>query len=163
VKRTSTIALGLTGILAAIIGAGSATATIAKDGTYGKVTATANEQATNAKSAPVLLRKEVSDVDGDEKEDTVAYFDSDSDGVVDGEAIDLGSNGQVDVLAVRCDADDDGLEDDWLVVNAETEEIRAAMIDEDNDGVVEAVQYGNGRRQALPASSHGEIQAAFKF
>jgi len=68
--------------------------------------------------APVLLKKETTDVDNDGKDDVVSYFDSNNDGVVDAEAIDLGSTGTVTVLAIRCDADGDGREDDWAVVNA---------------------------------------------
>ena len=121
------------------------------------------KQASNRSAAPVLLQKESLDVDDDGKVDTVAYFDNNNAEIVDGEAIDLGSDGKVDVLAVRCDADRDGKSDDWLVVDAESEEIRAAMIDANDDGEVESVLYADGRRDSLPAGAGGEIQAAFRY
>lgn len=114
------------------------------------------------KKDPVLLKKESVDVDNDGKMDVVSYFDSNGDGVVDAEAIDLGSTGTVTVLAIRCDADGDGREDDWAVVNAETEEITAALIDADDDGEADAVAYGDGKREALPVASN-TIESAFRY
>jgi hypothetical protein len=93
---------------------------------------------------PVLLSKESSDVDGDGKADTVSYFDMDKDGSVDSEVIDLGSTGKPSIVALRCDADKDGKFDDWLVVDAETEQARAALIDGNDDGDVDRVAFADG-------------------
>jgi len=111
----------------------------------------------------VLLKKEQLDVNDDGVLDTVAYFDSDGDTVVDGEAIDIGSTGHVSVLAIRADADNDGRSDDWLVVNADTEEVRAALIDGDNDGQADSISYADGKSTPLDVAHNGEIRAAFSF
>jgi hypothetical protein len=112
--------------------------------------------------APALLKKETTDVDNDGKMDVVSYFDSNNDGVVDAEAIDLGSTGTVTVLAIRCDADGDGREDDWAVVNASTEEVTAALIDANDDGEADAVAYGDGKREALPVAA-GSLKPVFQY
>jgi hypothetical protein len=153
----------LAGTLAVVLN-GVAAAAATTQGPTAEVDADAKAQPSpEGVAEPVLLKKEILDVDGNGVEDVVAYFDTDSDGVVDGEAIDLSSDDVVDVLALRCDADDDGRNDDWVVVNAKTEEIRAAMIDDNDDGVVESVLYANGRREALPVNGEGTITAAFRF
>lgn len=101
-------------------------------------------------SRPSLMKIERDDVDEDGVVDVVAYYDVDGDGVVDAEVIDLGATGVADILAIRCDADEDGREDDWAVVDAKTQEIRAALIDSNNDGETDAVSYGNGETEPLP-------------
>lgn len=98
---------------------------------------------------PVLLSKESSDVDGDGVADTVSYFDMDNDGSVDSEVIDLGSTGKPSIVALRCDADKDGKFDDWLVVDAETEQARAALIDGNDDGDVDKVAFADGTDEAV--------------
>lgn len=104
--------------------------------------------------APVLLSEEKSDVDADGKVDTVSYFDTDSDGVVDSEVIDLGSTGTASVLAIRCDADGDGKYDDWLVVDAESEQAKAMLIDANDDGEVDKVAFADGSSE--PVQTEGE-------
>jgi len=98
---------------------------------------------------PVLLSKESSDVDGDGVADSVSYFDMDNDGAVDSEVIDLGSTGKPSIIALRCDADKDGKFDDWLVVDAVTEEARATLIDSNDDGDVDRVAFADGTGEAV--------------
>lgn len=105
--------------------------------------------AAHGSAEPALLRSEQQDLDGDGTLDTVAYFDSDGDGGVDSEVIDLGSTGEADIVAVRCDGDNDGREDDWVVVDAKTEVARAVLLDENDDGNVDQVAFADGRREPI--------------
>jgi len=98
---------------------------------------------------PKLLSKETSDVDGDGTKDLVSYFDSDGDGHVDNEVIDLGSTGTPSIIAVRCDADGDGRFDDWLVIDAASEEPRAALVDANDDGDVDRVAFADGTSEPV--------------
>lgn len=100
---------------------------------------------------PVLLKIERLDVDDDGKIDAVAYYDVDGDGIVDSEVIDIGATGTATILAVRCDADGDGRDDDWLVIDAASEQVRAALIDGDDDGETELVSYGDGITEPIPS------------
>jgi hypothetical protein len=102
---------------------------------------------------PVLLQKEKADVDGDGTTDLVSYFDTDDDGAVDSEVIDLGSTGKPTILAIRCDADADGRYDDWLVVDAVSEEPRAALIDANDDGDVDKVAFADGSSEPVQNGS----------
>jgi len=103
---------------------------------------------------PVLLSKESSDVDGDGVADSVSYFDLDNDGAVDSEVIDLGSTGTASIVALRCDADKDGKFDDWLVVDAETEQARAALIDANDDGDVDRVAFADGSGEPVDEAAN---------
>ena len=67
------------------------------------------------------------------------------------------------VLAIRCDADEDGIADDWLVVDGASEEIRAALIDSDNDGEADLVSYGSGKTEPIPVAANGDIKALFSY
>lgn len=109
--------------------------------------------AASEKAAPVLLQTERLDVDDDGTMDIVAYYDVDGDGSVDSEVIDLGGTGEADIIAIRCDADGDGRADDWAVVDAKTEEVRAALIDGDDDGETELVSYGTGEPEPIGGES----------
>jgi len=103
-----------------------------------------------AKGGPaVLLGKERADIDGDGTVDTVSYFDTDGDEAVDSEVIDLGSTGKASIMALRCDADADGKFDDWLVVDAASEEPRAALIDTNDDGDVDRVAFADGTSEPV--------------
>jgi len=106
----------------------------------------------NKNAKPELLSKEKSDVDGDGIDDTVSYFDTDGEDGVDSEVIDLGSTGKPSILAIRCDADHDGRYDDWLVVDAKTEQPRAALVDSDDDGDVDRVAFADGTTEAVDAA-----------
>jgi hypothetical protein len=127
---------------------------VAATGLIAEAQIAAPGQSVDAKTpTPVLMKKDSVDVDGDGTMDAVSYFDSNGDDIVDAEAIDLGATGTVDVLAIRCDADGDGRTDDWAVVNAETEEVTAALIDANDDGEADAVAYGDGKRESLPVAT----------
>ena len=102
--------------------------------------------------APVLLLHESVDVDGDGVEDSVSYFSSREDGALDAQSIDFGSTGKISVLALRCDFDKDGKEDDWMVVDPDTEELKAVLLDKDDDGEADLVDLGHG--QTRPFHGH---------
>jgi hypothetical protein len=93
---------------------------------------------------PVLIFQQTVDINGDGVDDVVSYYSSRPDRALDAESIDLGSTGRISVLAVRCDADNDGKEDDWIVVDPATEIVKAALLDTDEDGNVDTVDLGNG-------------------
>src|SRR5438105_1527923 len=88
-----------------------------------------------------LLRKETADVDGDGEPDTIAYYDTNGDGVPDVEIVDLGSTGKPTVIAIRCDVDHKGHANDWAVIDAASGEVRAALLDTDGDGEVDTVEF----------------------
>jgi hypothetical protein len=94
---------------------------------------------------PVLILQQTVDINGDGVDDVVSYYSSRPDRALDAESIDFGSTGRISVLAVRCDADNDGKEDDWIVVDPATEIVKAALLDTNEDGDVDTVDLGNGR------------------
>ena len=112
---------------------------------------------------PVLMRTDNEDVDGDGKSDTIAYFDIDGDGTVDSEVIDLGSTGTASIVAIRCDADHDGRKDDWLVVDAVTNELRATLLDTNDDGEADKVKFLDGGVEAIPASDETALKPLYHF
>ena len=148
----------LAGLFAAALGAGAMVAVTQTKSSHDPSLAGAG------KSQPVLVRKESQDVDGDGTPDVVAYFAEKEGGSVVAEAIDLGSDGIADVYAIRTDADKDGRADDWVVVNARTEEVRATLIDTDGDGDVDTIAFADGRRETIPAAMRRKgIGAVFGF
>lgn len=102
-----------------------------------------------AKKTPVLLHRESVDVNDDGVKDSVSYFSSRDDHAFDAQSIDFGSTGRISVLALRCDFDTDGKDDDWMVVDPDTEDVKAVLLDKDDDGEVDLVDLGNGRTEAF--------------
>jgi hypothetical protein len=98
---------------------------------------------------PILLLQEKVDVDGDGLDDTVSYFSSRPDGPLDAQSIEFGAVGKMSVLAVRCDFDQNGSDNDWLIVDPDTEDVKAALVDTNEDGEVDQVDLGNGRTEAF--------------
>jgi hypothetical protein len=104
---------------------------------------------------PKLLWTDHTDIDADGETDTVSYFDTDKDGGVDSEVIDLGSTGKPTVVALRCDGDGDGRYDDWLVVDAQTETAKAVLLDKNDDGDVDVVAFADGSSEPIESSTTG--------
>src|SRR4051812_30825450 len=68
----------------------------------------------DTKRTPVLLLHQEVDVNGDGVQDSVSYYSSREDGALDAQSIDFGDSGHTSVLALRCDFDSDGKDDDWM-------------------------------------------------
>jgi len=104
-------------------------------------------EAESEEANPVLLMQEKVDVDGDGLDDTISYFSDRPNGPLEAQSIEFGAPGKIAIVAVRCDYDRDGREDDWLVINAVTEDVKAALVDTNDDGEVDLVDLGNGRTE----------------
>ena len=96
---------------------------------------------------PVLLLHESVDVNGDGVTDSVSYFSSRADRAFDAESVDFGSTGRISRLALRCDFDEDGKDDDWMIVDPDTEEVKAVLLDKDDDGEADLVDLGHGHTE----------------
>jgi hypothetical protein len=114
---------------------------------HGRIVAFGPETAEVETREPVLIFQQTVDINGDGKDDVVSYYSSRPDQTLDAESIDFGSTGRLSVLAVRLDFDGDGKDDDWIVVDPATEDVKAALVDTDDDGEVDTVDLGGGRRE----------------